>query len=46
VRSFESRQLSSWMFKHYLAIAPPSFVGRESLPKRGGASRPAPLSAS
>jgi menaquinone-9 beta-reductase len=27
VRSFESRHLSSWAFKHYLAIAPPSFVG-------------------
>jgi menaquinone-9 beta-reductase len=27
VRSFESRHLSSWVFNHYLAIAPPSFVG-------------------
>jgi menaquinone-9 beta-reductase len=27
VRSFESRHLSSWVFKQYLAIAPPSFVG-------------------
>ncbi len=27
VRGFESRRLSSWVFGHYLAIAPPSFVG-------------------
>jgi menaquinone-9 beta-reductase len=26
-QSFESRRLSSWAFEHYLAIAPPSFVG-------------------
>ncbi|HSZ14469.1 MAG TPA: NAD(P)/FAD-dependent oxidoreductase [Solirubrobacteraceae bacterium] len=27
VGAFESRRLSSWVFEHYLAIAPPSFVG-------------------
>ncbi len=27
VRAFESRHLTSWVFGHYLAIAPPSFVG-------------------
>jgi menaquinone-9 beta-reductase len=27
VRAFESRRLSAWAFTHYLAIAPPSFVG-------------------
>jgi flavin-dependent dehydrogenase len=27
VRAFESRQLASWVFGRYLAIAPPSFVG-------------------
>jgi flavin-dependent dehydrogenase len=46
VRSFESRHLSSWVFKQYLAIAPPSFVGSGPPKKRSGASRLAPLSAS
>jgi len=27
VRAFESRAFSAWAFEHYLAIAPPSFVG-------------------
>jgi flavin-dependent dehydrogenase len=27
VRAFENRRLSHWAFNHYLAIAPPSFVG-------------------
>ncbi len=27
IRAFESRRLSAWAFAHYLAIAPPSFVG-------------------
>jgi hypothetical protein len=27
VRAFESRRLTAWVFGHYLAIAPPSFVG-------------------
>ena len=35
VRAFESRRLCHWVFDHYLAIAPPSFVGKD------GASRPA-----
>ncbi|HLL93003.1 MAG TPA: NAD(P)/FAD-dependent oxidoreductase [Solirubrobacteraceae bacterium] len=32
VRAFESRRLAAWVFGHYLAIAPPSFVdaGRPS----------------
>ncbi len=29
-RGFENRQLASWVFGRYLAIAPPSFVGTES----------------
>jgi menaquinone-9 beta-reductase len=32
VRSMESRRLSEWIFRHYLGIAPPSFVA-------GGAAR-------
>jgi len=28
---FESRRLSSWVFEHYLAIAPPSFVGERAV---------------
>ena len=28
VRGFENRRLARWVFDHYLAIAPPSFVGR------------------
>ena len=27
IRAFESRRLCNWAFGHYLAIAPPSFVG-------------------
>ncbi len=27
VRAFESRRLTQWAFDHYLAIAPPSYVG-------------------
>jgi menaquinone-9 beta-reductase len=27
VRAVESRRIASWLFKHYLAIAPPSFAG-------------------
>ncbi len=27
VHAFENRRLSQWAFNHYLAIAPPSFVG-------------------
>jgi menaquinone-9 beta-reductase len=30
VRAFESRRISSWAFEHYLAIAPPSFVGADA----------------
>jgi flavin-dependent dehydrogenase len=32
VRGFESRRLTAWVFNHYLAIAPPSFVGAGSSP--------------
>jgi flavin-dependent dehydrogenase len=39
-RTFESRRFSHWAFNHYLAIAPPSFVG----PRRA-AARPEPISA-
>ncbi|HTW42812.1 MAG TPA: NAD(P)/FAD-dependent oxidoreductase [Solirubrobacteraceae bacterium] len=37
VRAFESRRLCHWVFEHYLAIAPPSFVGqaRALRPQRG-----------
>jgi digeranylgeranylglycerophospholipid reductase len=31
VAVFGSRRLSSWVFDHYLAIAPPSFVGAQPL---------------
>jgi flavin-dependent dehydrogenase len=31
VGAFESRRLSSWVFEHYLAIAPPSFVGERTV---------------
>ncbi len=37
VRAFESRRLTAWVFGHYLAIAPPSFVGaRPSSPSPAG----------
>jgi menaquinone-9 beta-reductase len=36
VRAFENRRLASWVFDHYLAIAPPSFVdGRTPQAVRG-----------
>ncbi|HTU79787.1 MAG TPA: NAD(P)/FAD-dependent oxidoreductase [Solirubrobacteraceae bacterium] len=36
VRAFESRRLCSWVFEHYLAIAPPAFVGgRAGAPAQG-----------
>jgi flavin-dependent dehydrogenase len=35
VRALENRRLASWLFGHYLAIAPPSFVA-------GGTARPRP----
>lgn len=35
VRALESRRLAAWIFRHYLAIAPPSFVaGRSALQRR------------
>jgi len=41
VRAFESPRVSNWAFSHYLAIAPPSFVGLGS----AAHSRMAPLTA-
>jgi menaquinone-9 beta-reductase len=46
VRGFESRRLTSWAFRHYLAIAPPSFVGSRPLARRPASSRLATSSAS
>jgi len=34
VRAVESRRLARWAFNHYLAIAPPSFVGPAGRPRR------------
>jgi len=34
VRAFESRAFSAWAFEHYLAIAPPSFVGERRALRR------------
>jgi flavin-dependent dehydrogenase len=34
VRALESRRLAAWIFRHYLAIAPPSFVGGRSALQR------------
>ncbi len=39
-RAFESRRISHWAFNHYLAIAPPSFVGAQR-----AAARHEPISA-
>jgi menaquinone-9 beta-reductase len=36
VRAFESPRVSNWAFSHYLAIAPPSFVGLGSAPQSRG----------
>jgi menaquinone-9 beta-reductase len=46
VRGFESRRLMSWAFRHYLAIAPPSFVASRPLARRPAGSRLATSSAS
>jgi menaquinone-9 beta-reductase len=40
VAAFENRRLCSWVFEHYLAIAPPSFVGA-ARPPRARAGAPA-----
>jgi len=38
--AFESRRVSHWAFEHYLAIAPPSFVGeRPSTPRKTSSAR-------
>jgi flavin-dependent dehydrogenase len=39
VRSVENRRLAHWIFGHYLAIAPPSFVAREAFRPVSGAQR-------
>jgi menaquinone-9 beta-reductase len=39
VRAFESRRLSAWVFGHYLAIAPPSFVATSGQPSAQPAAR-------
>jgi menaquinone-9 beta-reductase len=39
VRAFESRRLSAWVFGHYLAIAPPSFVTSSWQPSAQPAAR-------
>jgi flavin-dependent dehydrogenase len=46
VRVMESRRLSTWAFEHYLAIAPPSFVGagRAGSDSGGGVSSSASAS--
>ncbi len=44
VRAFESRRLSHWAFNHYLAIAPPSFVGAGPAAISARASRRMPSS--
>jgi flavin-dependent dehydrogenase len=46
VHGFESRRLTSWAFRHYLAIAPPSFVGSAPLARRPASSRLATSTAS
>jgi flavin-dependent dehydrogenase len=43
VRCVENRRLAAWIFEHYLAIAPPSFVGT---PLSGGGGHSANASAS
>ncbi len=42
VRAFESQRLCHWVFDHYLAIAPPSFVDADT---RAGGYRPGRLAA-
>jgi flavin-dependent dehydrogenase len=39
IRALENRRLASWLFGHYLAIAPPSFVGRGTPRPRAGAGQ-------
>jgi len=43
VHAFENRRLSAWTFRHYLDIAPPSFVGTGHRPS--SRLRPASMSA-
>jgi flavin-dependent dehydrogenase len=40
VAAFQSRRLSHWVFEHYLAIAPPSFVGAGPRATAGAATPP------
>jgi hypothetical protein len=39
VRALENRQLAGWLFGHYLAIAPPSFVESGTARLRPGPGR-------
>lgn len=44
--ALENRRIAEWIFEHYLAIAPPSFVGGGPLPTAAKASGLTPLTAS
>jgi menaquinone-9 beta-reductase len=44
IRTFESRRLTAWAFGHYLAIAPPSFVGAGPTSSSASANRRMPSS--
>ncbi len=46
VRAMESRPVAEWIFEHYLAIAPPSFVGDGPRPAASQARRLTPVTAS
>jgi menaquinone-9 beta-reductase len=46
VRALENRRIARWIFEHYLAIAPPSFVGEGSRPAVRHVSELAPARAS
>jgi flavin-dependent dehydrogenase len=46
VRAVENQRLASWIFEHYLAIAPPSFVDSGPRPTPRPMSRLAPAGAS
>jgi flavin-dependent dehydrogenase len=45
VRAFESPRLCSWVFEHYLAIAPPSFVGAGPTVRSAGGRLPGRVAA-
>jgi hypothetical protein len=39
IRALENRRLASWLFRHYLDIAPPSFVASGTARHRPGAGQ-------